>query len=55
MVKFDPRIPRKRGPLPWRYEMVDRPQFSTKQQLRVIAGGLLLIAIICGLYWVAHD
>jgi hypothetical protein len=35
--------------------MVDKPQLTPKQQLRVIAGGLLLIAIICGLYWVAHD
>jgi hypothetical protein len=34
-----------------RLRTLDQPLFTRKQQLRLIAMGLLLIAVICGIAW----
>jgi hypothetical protein len=47
MVKFDPHIPRTRGRLPWPYD----PLLTDKQQWRIIAAGLLIAALICGIIY----
>jgi hypothetical protein len=42
-------IPPKRGYLPWHYR--ERPSFTHKQKLRLLALLLLMCAAMAGLFW----